>query len=156
MMVNFLYHFLLAVSLFSFNQASGQPLDTCSLHILPAVQLKKNSTFLSKAGKANRDKIIVEANNHPACKIKVCGNGPYTEAGLQFSWDQAETVVEYLVGKGINRARIILNYEDRRGVTGDEVILFLTNSSELINIPPPFPGLSYHKLTPKRAQNLHN
>ena len=131
--------------------------DTCSMHILPGVQLKKNSVFLSNAGKLTLDKIIVEANNYPSCKIKVCGNGPASEEGYQIAWDRTESVIRYMVSKGVGNGRIIFNIDDRRGVNGDDVILILTGPSEdgPSTLRPFFPCLSYHKLTPRRCKHLH-
>jgi hypothetical protein len=157
MRVIFSIYTIIAILIFGSYQAIAQDVDTCSVHLLPRVQLKKNSVFLSNAGKLTLDKIIVEASNHSACKIKVCGNGPHTEEGCQIAWDRAESVAKYLVARGVARERVILNYDERLGVIEDYVILIFIASSEDGHsmVPPPFPCFSYHKLTPRRCKHLH-
>ena len=140
---------LLIVSVDSLAQSS---IDTCE-PISVDIFFKGKNVRLTPRARAKLDSVYNIMKHDTICKIRVAGHGAANEEDQQISWDKVETVLQYLVGMGIDKNNFVLYY----GIEGDPEIVNVASSKEEGPhwIPAPIPCYSLHLPRKQRCVDKH-
>jgi hypothetical protein len=103
----------LAIWMLSVNDINAQETDTC-IFSLGSKSFKKNNTKLTDLIKKSLDTTIMIINKSPNRPVKVIASDKVSCDGLdrdgQRSWDRVNSIVGYLVKKGVSENRVIFEY----------------------------------------------
>jgi hypothetical protein len=104
---------LTAIVLFALtgNVFAQSPTVSCNIPALPTI-LFKNTVFLSKKAKLQLDSVVKIAEQYPDCNLRVRGYGLENREGQLRSWDEVNSVFEYLEKKGIPKSKLIFEYSE--------------------------------------------
>ncbi|MCB1198917.1 MAG: OmpA family protein, partial [Deltaproteobacteria bacterium] len=89
--------------------ANGCPVESVARGVLKGVVFKSNSPELTLNSKSILEGVATELSKFPDVKVEIQGHSDSAgdeNYNLQLSQKRAESVLEFLVGKGVNRAQL--------------------------------------------------
>lgn len=106
---------------------------------------RKGYVTLSESGKKSLDSLLATVGKDPVCKVVIAtGDAYYSEAGQQVAWEKVESVRKYMVDKGFNAKKMIIQYWET-GLGTELIVRSAMNGEDgPSSIPPPHPAISEH------------